>query len=80
MVASHQSRGSVIINASDLFGWRDRDGLHGSDDSGSHTSSRDGLPSGKRERFETDLMSVQEDDDEESSSGESESSDGPDAI
>jgi MFS family permease len=79
MVASHQSRGSVIIKASDFFGFQDRDGLHGSDDSGSRTSSRDGLPSGKRERFETDLMSVQEDDDEESSSG-SESSDGPDAI
>ena len=80
MVASHQSRGSVVIKNANLFGWYDRDGVAGSDGSRSRSSSRDGIPTGRRERFETDLMSVQEDEDEESSSTGSDSSEGPDAI
>ena len=81
MVASHQSRGSVVIKNANFFGWYDRDGIGNSDDgTRSRSSSRDGVQPGRRARFETDLMSVQEDSDEESSSGESDSSTGPDAI
>eukprot|EP00946_MAST-07B_sp_MAST-7B-sp1_P005351 g5351.t1 len=75
------SSGTALRYNANFFGWYDRDGIGGSDDgTRSRSSSRDGVQPGRRERFETDLMSVQEDSDEESSSGESDSSTGPDAI
>ena len=75
-VSKHQARGSMIISNGNFFGWKNRDGL--SMDGSSVGSSRDGSGFERvgRERFETDLESLQE---EEESSTDSDSN-GPEAI